>query len=336
MTQAGWYPDPAGQPQTYRYWDGATWSEETTGDPYAPAPVSPHQAPPPPAVSPDATVLAPSGPAASYGTVPPAAPQAQPQAQPFNAYGGGFPPSPATSSAGSARLAILVAAAVVALLLVGIGGFLGIRSLGDDDDSSATDRTSERATPETTVPTSPTDPGTTTTEPTVPTGPVISGGGLTIPVPEGYEADTRYAAPFTFADAFSPAAKVIEQNDKTGWVSIYGVGTLVKSEGYTDPAQAAEAVMAAMAASSDLYEGFTGRTDLSEGALTIDGHDAYQVSAELRVDNPDLTVEGDVAQVIVVDTGDHENLGLYLCVVPLGDDALIAQQAAVASQIQVG
>ena len=27
MTQAGWYPDPAGQPQTYRYWDGTSWTQ---------------------------------------------------------------------------------------------------------------------------------------------------------------------------------------------------------------------------------------------------------------------------------------------------------------------
>ncbi len=158
---------------------------------------------------------------------------------------------------------------------------------------------------------------------------------LSIPVPRGYAADTSYAATFTFADDFTPVQKVIEQNDTTGWVSIYGVGGLRKANGYTDPAQAAEVVMTCMAASPDLYQNFTGREDISSGAITVDGNDAYQLTVELRVDNPDLTVEGDVAQVIVVDMGDPQMFGLYITVVPIGDQKLIDQQEALVSRIDV-
>ncbi len=35
---SGWYPDPGGQPDRYRYWDGTSWSAETTGDPHLSAP----------------------------------------------------------------------------------------------------------------------------------------------------------------------------------------------------------------------------------------------------------------------------------------------------------
>jgi len=36
----GWYPDPSGVKGRYRYWDGDTWSDETTADPaHATAPV---------------------------------------------------------------------------------------------------------------------------------------------------------------------------------------------------------------------------------------------------------------------------------------------------------
>ena len=34
----GWYPDPGGRPDRYRYWDGETWSEETSPDPADPPP----------------------------------------------------------------------------------------------------------------------------------------------------------------------------------------------------------------------------------------------------------------------------------------------------------
>src|SRR5512133_711513 len=32
----GWYPDPAGVPRRYRYWDGSQWSAITTDDPREP------------------------------------------------------------------------------------------------------------------------------------------------------------------------------------------------------------------------------------------------------------------------------------------------------------
>lgn len=38
MPSPGWYPDPAGTPGRYRYWDGQAWSETTTTDPAATPP----------------------------------------------------------------------------------------------------------------------------------------------------------------------------------------------------------------------------------------------------------------------------------------------------------
>ena len=155
-------------------------------------------------------------------------------------------------------------------------------------------------------------------------------------MPPGYAADTSYAAAFEFADEFTPLQKVIEQTDSDyGWVSIYGVGGLRRSNGFDDPAQAAEVVMTCMAQSPDLYSHFTGREDLSSGEITVDGNDAHQITAELRVDDPDLTVEGDVAQVVVVDMGDPDQFGLYITVVPIGNQKLIRQQEAMVDRITV-
>lgn len=33
MSTPGWYPDPGGEPGRYRYWDGTSWSAQTTGEP---------------------------------------------------------------------------------------------------------------------------------------------------------------------------------------------------------------------------------------------------------------------------------------------------------------
>jgi hypothetical protein len=41
----GWYPDPAGQPGQFRYWDGQTWFPTTSPSPYAAPPASPAGSP---------------------------------------------------------------------------------------------------------------------------------------------------------------------------------------------------------------------------------------------------------------------------------------------------
>jgi len=387
VTQAGWYPDPAGQPQTYRYWNGSAWSQETTSDPYGPPPAPPaapapppppppSQPPPQPSPSQEPPTVVTGGappPPPSYGQVPqpgygavtPPPSGGYGQQPPF---GGGFPPAPPTGgSGGSGRTILLVVGAVLVLVLLSAGGFFGFRALAGDDDDSDTDAsdsssasdTGSSVPTETTSPTesSPTDTtspsetttsgGTTTTDQQcrggVPTPSVtppsdaerISGGQLSIPVPRGYVADTDYSPAFTWADDFTPLEKVIEQGDNQGWVSVYGVGALRKANGFDDPAQAAEVVMTCMAASPELYSGFSGREDVSSGAITVDGTDAYQVTANLMVDDPAFTVEGDVAQVIVVDMGDPDIFGLYITVVPIGDQKLIAQQEAMVDRILV-
>jgi hypothetical protein len=314
---------------------------------------------------PPVTVLAGGGlppPPGGYG-------QPQPggfgQPQPF---GGGFPPSP-SSPGGSGRsgaTVLLVVVAVLAFVGLSVAGFVGYRILSDDNDTGtdAADRSSatQIATTEPTGPTAstnsstPTAPtpsdsesGTTVTDqqcrggapdPTVKPGKNadrVSGGALSIPVPDGYTPEPLYAAAFAWADNFTPVYRTIEENKaaKTSWLSIYGVGGLRKANGFTDPAQAAAVVMTCMAQSPDQYTNVTARKDLSSGEITVDGTDAFQLTSEIRVDNPDLDTEGDITQVIVVDMGDPDMFGLYIAQVPIGDQRLIDQQAAMVGRILV-
>jgi hypothetical protein len=41
MPSSGWYPDPDGTPDRYRFWDGNSWSNETTDDPRRSGPAQP-------------------------------------------------------------------------------------------------------------------------------------------------------------------------------------------------------------------------------------------------------------------------------------------------------
>jgi hypothetical protein len=90
-----------------------------------------------------------------------------------------------------------------------------------------------------------------------------------------------------------------------------------------------------MTESPSFYRNFTERTDLDRESIQVDGHDAYSVSSELRIDDPEIQVEGDVARVIVVDTGDEDSFGLYVSVVPIGDQGLINQQDAASQELTV-
>lgn len=44
---AGWYTDPSGMPNMFRWWDGRQWTTTLTSDPGSPAPVSPSPVTPP-------------------------------------------------------------------------------------------------------------------------------------------------------------------------------------------------------------------------------------------------------------------------------------------------
>lgn len=47
MATPGWYPDPAGRPGAFRYWDGQAWGADLSEHPYAAPPggVAPSTAP---------------------------------------------------------------------------------------------------------------------------------------------------------------------------------------------------------------------------------------------------------------------------------------------------
>lgn len=349
MTNAGWYPDPAGAPDTYRYWDGQAWSQMTTTTPpvgNAPqAPQAPQQPQQPPAQ-----------PQTVYGAVPPVA---SPPGGGYGQQGGyGQPPgggygqqpwSPTPQpggGGGKGKVVGIVVAAVLALVLIGVGGFFGVRALTDDDGDKKSDDTKSESTDETSD--DPTDATSSTVRPTgiqctggspepetppTATATTITGGGLTIPVVSGYTADPGYAAAHTFADGVQVQVAVVVE-DK--WISEYAVGGLAKANDFTDPEQAAEIVMQCLTASSDFYTGFTGREDLEREEITVDGKSGYRITAELRVSDPQVTPGGDQTTVIVVDTGDEESFGLFLGVVPLGDAAKEGELEETIGAIKVG
>ncbi|KRA29809.1 MULTISPECIES: DUF2510 domain-containing protein [unclassified Nocardioides] len=373
MTNAGWYPDPAGAPDTYRYWDGQSWSQMTTSHPPAaaqeptPQPPQQPQQPSPPAAAPTQfpPQQFPQQPQQSnqggYGAVPqPPTPTPAYGTGGFSGGSGGYPqqqwsPQPSGGSGGSSGKVIgIVIAAVLVLVLLGVGGFFGVRALsGDDDDNGRADDPSQSESSdssESSSPTDGTDPTDVPTNTVAPTGiqctggtpepakdpgatpATITGGGLTIPVPSGYTVDVRLSPPHSFADGVLVAYKSVEEN----WITEFAVGGLPRTNGFNDVADAAEIIMKCLTTNDDIYEGFSERKDLSNEAITVDGKPAHRITAEIKVDNPDVVAEGDVTTVIVVDTGDTATFGLFLGVATIGEPTSIALVDSQIKAIKVG
>lgn len=349
----------------FRYWDGQSWSDQTTSDPSAPPP---GQAAPPPPAAP--TQLPPQYGGQQqypqqqygqqqYGQDPYAQQQPGQPGQYPGGYGGGYgqgyPGAPGDSGGGTGKRIGLIALAVLLIAGLAVGGFFLVRTLSDDDgDSSADDDTSQ--TEETDESESPTEEESPTESPTeesptetTPAGDPcvggapgeggstsangrIRGGDLELPPVRGFDpVEIQLVSTFTFADEVAAVGRQIEE----GWIALYSVGGLPKANGYTDLAASADQVITCMSESPNFYRNFTERTDLERESIQVDGHDAYSVTTELRIDDPDVQVDGDVAKVIVVDTGDEESFGIYVSVVPIGDQQLIDQQEAATQQLRV-
>ncbi|MCW2814915.1 MAG: hypothetical protein JWN84_2370 [Nocardioides sp.] len=133
MPIAGWYPDPAGRPGAFRFWDGASWTADLTDNPYAAPPGGDGQSRPSgpgpsPVPAPTNPFESSSGPTGfqscetgpAQQTRAPQPPQQHPQ----------HPQQRGTSSTG--RTLGLLLLAVLATLLVGVITFFIVRGATDD------------------------------------------------------------------------------------------------------------------------------------------------------------------------------------------------------------
>jgi uncharacterized protein DUF2510 len=342
----------------FRYWDGQSWSDQTTPDPSAPPPGQ--AAPPPPAAPTQLPPAQQQYPQQQYGQVPSAQQPAQRGQYPGGyggGYGQGYPGSPGDSGGGTGKRIGLIALAVLLIAGLAVGGFFLVRTLTDADDSTADDSSQTEGTDGSESPTeespteSPTDESPTEESPTeaTPAGDPctggapgvggstsangrIRGGDLELPPVSGFDpVEIQLVSTFTFADEVAAVGRQIEE----GWIALYSVGGLPRANGYTDLAASADQVITCMSESPNFYRNFTERNDLERESVQVDGHDAYSVTTELRIDDPDVQVDGDVAKVIVVDTGDDDSFGIYVSVVPIGDQKLINQQEAATRQLKV-
>jgi hypothetical protein len=298
---AGWYPDPAGVPGRYRYWDGSSWSTVTTDDPGRPTPAE--------------------GPAT--GPTP-----SEPS--------GGEPPSrPGRWRRPAIILGVLaVAVSTVVAVAILIGSF---RSLADNplpnatvspsDVSSPADTPTARQLPSATpspVPLVPCPKGNPDQRAAHPVDGRVYGGNLSFEAQQTFEPaalETR----FSFAYDVLQQTLPVTQNRK--WIAQLAVGQLREEDGFVHDARNTVESLARCISTGTMYSPFVPtRSDIRSESLSIDGRRGWLIESEITVDRPDIALLGD--HVIFIVVRDGKDWGFFFGAVPIGNaqlDAVLAR-----------
>ncbi|HEY9564325.1 MAG TPA: DUF2510 domain-containing protein [Nocardioides sp.] len=362
MSSIGWYPDPSGEPNRFRYWDGSAWSNETTDDPTSPAPgtgPNPYESG---GYGQTQGGYPQSGQGQGYGQTPYGATsygQGQGYGQggqgaygqtAYGAGGGQFGGSQGPGNQGTGNqgpdnqaygrpkwLIPLIAALAVLLVAGGILTAVLVTGGDDDDKKNVSDDKSSSATP------SPSDSqgsdGPSGTPSTKPPGADFVNCESGKPMERESTAKPKqlvggglsatippgYTREPRYGEAFAWAfdTDVAYRSIEEFWISTLIVGRIERASGFTTPQQAAHAIQECMTRQDTLYSGFSGSTDVHDKAVTVDGKDGWSYRTEIRVNDERVKAEGDVSEVTVVDLGDGENFAMFIGVTPIGDAELV-------------
>ncbi len=299
MSAPGWYPDPGGQPGRFRYWNGSGWSSQTSSRPGQPAP---------------------------------------------------------GRSDSRRRLGVL-ATVIVLVVVLAVAGILVIRSaIGERPVADPAPESTVSAWDDSQPTTTPTPTPSPSPSPSRTPSPSASPSGRSVPCPPGdpyasagHPTDGRiYGGKLSFSRIESyeePRPKggltwffdVGSQSQTTepGWESWFGVGEVATGPQFETPEQAANSSMQC-AINRGWFSDFYDRKDIRDEQVTVDGHQGWILVAEVRVDKAGLSVEGDVATILIIDDGRDDRLSGYVSMVPIGDEPRGRVSAETYADLRVG
>jgi Protein of unknown function (DUF2510) len=286
----GWYPDPAGVPGRYRYWDGSGWSTITTDDPRQPAP--------------------------SAGGLDETTDDA-------------VEPGAATGEAGRRRLPLIIAVLVVLLtiVVVGLGNFRQFVDRPITTSATPTPTSSQRRSASPT-PATPMPLRCPTGDPTMrgshPIDGRVYGGNLSF---EEQPTFDRASVEKRFHFAYDVLQQTLTVSQDPAWIAQLAVGQLRSRDGFSgDPRNTVESLVRCVMTGNMYSPYLPTRTDIRSESLSIDGHRGWLIESEITVDRPDIPVAGDHTIFIVVRDG--TNWGFFFGAVPIGNaqlDAVLAR-----------
>jgi hypothetical protein len=286
----GWYPDPAGTPGRYRYWNGSQWSAITTDDPRLPLPTA----------------------GESADTARDASER-----------------DAATQASGRRRLGVIIGVLVVLLtvIAVGLGNF---RQLIDRPLTTSATPTADASQSRSTSPTPATPvplrcpKGNPTLRASHPIDGRVYGGNLSF---EEQPTFDRAAVERRFHFAYDVIQQTLAVSRDPAWIAQLAVGQLRATDGFVDDPRNTVESLARCVISGNMYSPYLPtRSDIRSESLSIDGHPGWLIESEVTVDRPDVPVAGDHTIFIVVRDG--RDWGFFFGAVPIGNaqlDAVLAR-----------
>lgn len=332
QTPAGWYRDPSGLPDAYRWWDGSQWTTGLTTNQDAPPPTdaAPVRPPAPPAQEEQQTQQQPP---ANRPPIPP----------PPGAPGPGYVPPPpwavqqrgpltdvvevAPSATSNKRKALIAAIAVVCVALLGVGGYFILTNSGERTPAAAPSPppAGEEQSPDADPP--PQGEPDPSDQPTVeppgegqpspdPTEQAPDQPRLTYTPPGGKWFDSPLASE---ALPFGTAQNLVTEDNYRGeqdWVALISAG--YSQPGWYDDDDLAGTAKRAAAwfADTNFGEFPVNRKQLSAKPVKVDGHDAYELKERFSYTIENLKAKSEDVTIVVVDLGLTEAGGVFLASLP--------------------
>jgi len=319
--QAGWYPDPGGVPNLYRYWDGQAWSAATSPNPQS--------TPPPQGL---VQGLSQSNQTA-YGQSQGGAQNQGTSGLGTYGYGQGQPGAYANFQdtrkrrspvgwwiAAGALLVVIIVIGVIAVRAIGGGSLAGTGGGSGQPSGDVCPTTS--AEPSSTAAPHPNDGR-------------VHGGPVSYPLLgspwSAPEPDDR--VPFG-RDVQKQQVMDQENYDGKGnsWVASVLVAELMAGDGFYTPEQGAHIVVRCILGA--FYGDNPVTSDVKvDKATTVDGHDAWQVESQLSFDIEGLNAKGELLIVTVVSAG--ATSGLYYASIPDTQPDLVKPARDALADLQV-
>ncbi|SDR78054.1 Protein of unknown function [Friedmanniella luteola] len=330
--QAGWYPDPGGGQDLYRYWDGRAWSAATSPNPSAPAPAQGLvNAPAPASAQPlgaqpgtgtgygsgqayggGHTGGSGAGPGAGYATSGAAGhayPQYQQTARKRSPLGWWL--------AGAAVVVVLVVLAVVAVRAAtgSGGGFSPIPGGQGSQNACPTPEENPTATPD-------------------PADGRVHGGPVSYPRLGAPWSPPEYddRVPFGTDTKVQQITVEAEYQPRSSWVASILVAELQAGDGFFSPEQGSQVVVKCILGAFYGDAPVTSEVKVNQQA-TIDGHDAWVVESQLSFEIDGLQTKGELLLVAIVSAG--ATSGLYYASIPDTRPELVQPARDALAQLQV-
>jgi len=145
----------------------------------------------------------------------------------------------------------------------------------------------------------------------------LVGGGLSVPEQAGWEHQDDFF-PFYWFDDLQGQLKQVRERGDGGWWETLAVGRLPLEGGYTGLRQAAESLIGCIGRKTSFYPRGSTLEPISSTAVTVDGHDAWQVRADILAPAGE-PARGDLTTLVLVDLGDDEAYAGFFMGVVLDD-----------------